>query len=94
MNVKVRDANFSFKCIRKEAICKCDLNAKSVFIDGELLAEAFRNNLTIKEIPLIYRPRRWGRSNFDSLKTAIFTTREMLSYWVNHYLFGNIKRMK
>lgn len=86
LNVKVRDGNCSFKCIRKEVIKKINLTAKSVFIDGELLAEAVRNNFTIKQIPLTYIPRRYGKSNFGSLKSAIFTMRELLSYWVTNIL--------
>lgn len=92
LEIKVRDANFAFKCIRKEAVKKCNLSAKSVFIDGELLAEAVRNDLTVKEVPLIYKPRQHGNSNFDSLRTAVFTAREILSYWILRYLFGKFKK--
>lgn len=88
LNVRVRDANFSFKCIKKEMVQKCTLKAKSVFIDGELLAEVVRNNGTIKEIPIIYMPRRYGKSNFDSLKAAISTTKELLFYWICLVLTG------
>lgn len=87
LNVKVNDANFSFKCIRKEALRKCNLKAKSVFIDGELLAEAVRNGCSIKEIPIVYIPRKHGKSNFDSLKPAIHTMRELIKYWLSNQLF-------
>lgn len=81
-NVKAKDANFSFKCVKRAVIEKINLTAKSGFIDGELLAEAIRNNFSIKEIPLIYRPRKYGKSNFDGLKTAIFTAKEIVFYWL------------
>jgi len=86
LNIKVKDANCSFKCIKKEAIKKINLSSKSVFIDGELLAEAVRNNLTIKEIPFIYRPRMCGKSNFDSLDAAFVTLKEIIIYWAKHVL--------
>lgn len=81
-NVRVRDANFSFKCIRREAVQKCVLKAKSVFIDGELLSEAVRNNFKIKEVPVIYTPRKKGSSNFDSLNAAVSTVKELMNSWL------------
>lgn len=87
LNVKAKDGNCSFKCIRKEAIEKINLTAKTTFIDGELLAEAVHNNLAIKEIPLVYKPRENSKSNFDSIKAAIFAMNEILSYWINNILF-------
>lgn len=92
--VKVRDANFSFKCIRRESFAKCCLRAKGVFIDGELLSEAARNNFTIKEIPIVYQPRKYGKSNFDSFRTAFFTFYEMFHYWRANRLFKRGKRIE
>jgi len=88
LKVKVKDANFSFKCMRKEIFKTCKLTAKSVFIDGELLAEASQNNLKIKEVPLQYMPRKRGKSNFDNIQAAVSTAREVLTYWVSHHLFN------
>src|SRR4029079_19273819 len=45
--VRVRDVNFSFKLARRSAVQDIKLSAKSVFIDGELLAEARRHGLRI-----------------------------------------------
>jgi glycosyltransferase involved in cell wall biosynthesis len=81
--VRVRDVNFSFKLVRGEVLRNICLSAKTVFIDGQLLAEAVRCGYKIAEIPVEYTPRKFGRSNFDSLKTAWATLTEMLGYWVN-----------
>jgi len=91
LRVKARDANFSFKCIKKEMIEKFDLKAKSVFVDGELLAEIVRNKGVIREIPIAYIPRKHGRSNFDSLKAAVFTFKELLCYWITNHIFKGYK---
>lgn len=88
LKIRVRDANFSFKCVRREAVRKFRLTSKSVFIDGELLAEAVRNNCSITEIPVVYIPRKYGRSNFDSLRAAFIAGREIFSYWAKHYVSG------
>jgi len=80
-NLKIKDINFSFKCVKKTVIDKIKLTAKSGFIDGELLIESIRNGFSIKEIPIIYRPRKFGNSNFDSFRVAVNTAVEILFYW-------------
>jgi glycosyltransferase involved in cell wall biosynthesis len=86
--VQVRDVNFSFKLARKSAVQDIKLSAKSVFIDGELLAEARRHGLRIVELPIQYQPRKHGTSSFDSPKAALATLREMLAYRVARTLRG------
>jgi glycosyltransferase involved in cell wall biosynthesis len=79
--VHVRDINFSFKLIRREALQHLHLEAGSVFIDGELLAEAVRNHYTIYQMPVQYRPRVHGVSHFDSIRAATYTFEEIWAYW-------------
>ncbi len=79
-NVHVHDVNFSFKLASREVLERIHLTATTVFIDGQLLAEARRYGYEIAEIPIDYTPRRFGRSNFDSFKTAFATLSELLSY--------------
>jgi len=79
--VHVRDINFSFKLIRREQLQRMRLGAGSVFIDGELLAEAARCRLTICEVPVQYQPRKHGVSNFNSIRAATYTFEEILAYW-------------
>lgn len=79
--VKARDINFSFKLIRREKLRKLHLAAGSVFIDGELLAEAARHKLTIHEMPVEYKMRQFGSSNFNSVRAATFTLEEIWAYW-------------
>ncbi|MCS6912424.1 MAG: glycosyltransferase family 2 protein [Myxococcales bacterium] len=78
--VQVRDVNFSFKMIRREVLERISLTAGTVFIDGQLLAEAQRLGCRIVEIPVRYWPRQSGASSFDSLGVAWDTLREMVSY--------------
>src|SRR5262249_41914523 len=64
--VHVRDINFSFKIIRRDLLKKLHLAAGSVFIDGELLAEAVRYGADIDQMAVRYLPRKHGASHFDS----------------------------
>src|SRR5258708_1486828 len=79
--VHVRDINFSFKIIRRDILRKFHLGAGSVFIDGELLAEAARHGLTIDQMPVKYLPRKYGASHFDSIRAATYTFEEIIAYW-------------
>lgn len=79
--VKARDINFSFKAIKRDALQKLHLAAGSVFIDGELLAEAARHQLRIYELPVVYQPRKYGVSHFNSLRAATYTLQEIQAYW-------------
>ncbi len=79
-NVHVRDINFSFKLIHHSQLRKLHLSAGSVFIDGELLAEAALNNLTIYQMPIQYQMRKHGVSHFNSLRAATYTFEEILAY--------------
>ncbi len=78
--VKVKDINFSFKIINQDALKKLHLEAGSVFIDGELLAEAARHRLTILQMPVIYQPRKHGVSHFNSIRAATHTLEEIFAY--------------
>lgn len=80
-HIPVRDVNFSFKLLKRELLDCVRLSAGSVFIDGELLAEAVRCGYRVVEIPVEYFPRNSGKSSFDGLDAALYTLREMLAYW-------------
>jgi glycosyltransferase involved in cell wall biosynthesis len=79
--VRVRDINFSFKLIRRDALRAMHLGASSVFIDGELLVEAKRLDLRIVEIPVRNQERTLGTSHFDGLRSATDTLQEIARYW-------------
>lgn len=78
--VRVRDVNFSFKLVRRRVLDAIKLSAATVFIDGQLLAEAVRQGFQITEMPIEYTPRQVGASSFDSVRAAWVTLVEMLRY--------------
>ncbi len=82
--VHVRDVNFSFKLVSRSVLQKIRLSARTVFIDGQLLAESIRHGFRIVEIPVEYIPRHFGHSSFDSLRVAWDTLNEMLACWLLH----------
>lgn len=80
--VRVRDVNFSFKLVKRSVLESISLTAATVFIDGQLLAEAVQHGYSISELPINYQPRRYGVSSFNSLRAAWDTLVEMLRYRV------------
>lgn len=78
----IRDCTSGFRCYKSEALLKIGLSSIS-FSDGtavliEMLYRAVKNNLKIKEIPIIYYERKFGRSKFsfntviESIKTVFY----------------------
>lgn len=80
--VRVRDVNFSYKLVHRRILDSIQLSAETVFIDGQLLAEARRLGARIVELPIDYQPRTVGSSSFNSLRAAFATLFEMLRYRV------------
>jgi len=78
--VRVRDVNFSFKFVHRRVLDAIHLTAGSVFIDGQLLAEAARLGFQIGEVPIDYHPRVIGSSSFNSLRAAWVTLVEILKH--------------
>jgi glycosyltransferase involved in cell wall biosynthesis len=79
--VRVRDVNFSFKLIRRSALASLHLTSGTVFVDGELLIEATRHRLRVREVPVVYLPRRFGTTHFGDLRSAVVTLDEVMRYW-------------
>jgi len=81
--VRVRDINFSFKVFRKEVVdqFKDKLEAKSVFIDGELLIWIHRLGFKMHEWPIDYRPREFGLSTLGTWRQAKLTLMEIWNFW-------------
>jgi glycosyltransferase involved in cell wall biosynthesis len=78
--VKVRDVNFSFKFVHRRVLDAIRLTASSVFIDGQLLAEARRKGFQLSELPIDYHPRVIGSSSFNSLRAAWVTLQEIVTH--------------
>ena len=81
LGVRVHDVNFSCKLIRRRAIQRFTLTARTVFIDGELLAELRRCGCRLTEVPVRYYPRPNRFSHFNSPWYTLRTLRELLGYW-------------
>lgn len=91
-NLKISDSQSGLRAIRKEALKKMFLSSQDMALASEMLIEARKLNLRIKEIPISYKKREKGRSTNGivyGIKIAA-TTIKLLRDYNPFLLFGSI----
>ncbi|MFH0826374.1 MAG: glycosyltransferase family 2 protein [Candidatus Omnitrophota bacterium] len=78
--LKIRDVNFSFKLIKREALKTLDLTSEGSFINAELFVRFSLNNAKIVQFGTYYLPRRQGISKLSSLPVIVKILQEMLLF--------------
>ncbi len=79
-----RDINSKPKLITKKALDKMQLRCEGWFMDGELMLEVRRLNLSFAEIPTIFNKNEW-RNSFVNLNTALSMIGSMVKYRIHHW---------
>lgn len=74
-NIQVQDINCGLKAFKKELIEKMPINSLNAkwFIDTELLAKAYHQNLKVTEVPIKHYSRSEGKSKVKCHKLALET---------------------
>lgn len=62
-NIDIHDSQSGLRAIKKEALDNMFLFSKGMELASEMLIEASKQNLRIKEVPISYNERRGGRSS-------------------------------
>ncbi|AEC52036.1 fused dolichol-phosphate mannosyltransferase/uncharacterized protein [Pyrococcus sp. NA2] len=81
--VGISDAHCGFRAIKKEALQKLSLKCKGMEFASEMIIEAAKVGLKIKEIPITYHPRI-GESKLHSFRDGWRHLRLMLLYSPSH----------
>jgi len=76
----VSDAHCGFRAIRRDALEKMSLKACGMEFASEMIIEAVRRNLRIKEVPVTYYPREGSESKLKSFSDGWRHLRFMLIY--------------
>ena len=76
---KISDINCGLRAIRKEALAKLNLRTAGMEFASEMIIQAVRKNLRIKELPINYYPRQ-GKSKLKPLADGWRHLRFMLLY--------------
>lgn len=82
----VSDAHSGFRAIKGEALEKLELRADGMEFASEMIIEAVRKGLKIKEVPISYHKRRSGDSKLSSFPDGWRHLKFMLIHTPN-YLF-------
>ena len=86
----ISDANSGFRAFTREALNKMDLKTKGMEFASEMIISALKNNLKIKETPIIYN-KRVGKSKIRSFGDGWRHLRFMLLYSPTYlFLFPGI----
>lgn len=75
--ITIRDVNFSFKLMRREALRAVELKSEGSLIDAELIVKAARLGFVIQQIGLDYFPRTKGDSTLSSPAVIIKIFKEL-----------------
>ncbi|KPK96726.1 MAG: hypothetical protein AMJ95_12560 [Omnitrophica WOR_2 bacterium SM23_72] len=78
--LKIRDVNFSFKLIKREALKTLNLTSEGSFINAELFARLSLNNAKIVQFGTYYLPRRQGVSKLSSFPVIMKILQEMFLF--------------
>ena len=66
LGLRVRDANFAFKLVKREVLEKVELRSEGSFIDVELLCKAQAEGFSVIQFGVDYFPRTRGVSTLSS----------------------------
>ncbi|RLI77142.1 glycosyltransferase family 2 protein [Archaeoglobales archaeon] len=78
-DLKISDAHSGFRALKKDAIEKMKLKSSGMEFASEMLVEAKKVGLKIKEVPITYR-KRIGKSKLHSLRDGWRHMRFMMLY--------------
>jgi glycosyltransferase involved in cell wall biosynthesis len=82
----ISDAHCGFRAIKRDALEKMGLKAHGMEFASEMIIEAAKVGLIIKEVPVTYHPRKAGKSKLSSFSDGWRHLRFMLLY-APTYLF-------
>jgi len=85
--VSISDAHSGFRAIRREAWERMRLKSHGMEFASEMIIEAVRLGLRIKEVPITYYPRKSGRSKLKSFSDGWRHLKFMLIYAPTYLYF-------
>ncbi len=81
---KIRDTQTGFRAFRKDLFRNIKFNSKGIFLQTEIIIQAHKLHLRIKEEPIIYRPRI-GKSKLNPLRDGFIILFEMIITRLFHF---------
>lgn len=76
--LRVKDINCAFKLFKKDAIQKIDILSKGAMASAEILIKLRRNDISILELPVKHKPRKWGSATGAKLSVIMLAINELI----------------
>jgi glycosyltransferase involved in cell wall biosynthesis len=81
LGIRVRDIDCAFKVFRREVFEKIQVRAVGAMVNTEILAQATKFGMRIKELEVRHLPRCFGRSTGANLFVICKAFRELILLW-------------
>jgi glycosyltransferase involved in cell wall biosynthesis len=81
LGLRVRDIDCAFKVFRREVFERIQIRSVGAMVNTEILAQAMRFRMKIKEIKVSHFPRRYGQQTGADIRVVVKAFRELLRLW-------------
>jgi glycosyltransferase involved in cell wall biosynthesis len=81
LGIRVRDIDCAFKVFRREVFERIQIRAVGAMVNTEILAQAMKFDMQIKELPVSHLPRCYGRSTGANLYVICKAFKELILLW-------------
>ena len=81
LGIRVRDIDCAFKVFRREVFERIQIRAVGAMVNTEILAQAHKFDMQIKELPVKHLPRCYGRSTGANLYVICKAFKELILLW-------------
>jgi len=89
----VTDVDCDFRLIRRDVLQQIDFTRSSGSICVELVKKAQRAGARFREVSVHHRERRFGRSQFFTLKRITATYFDLLKMWMDLMVLHNLRKL-
>src|SRR5436190_14106895 len=83
LGIRVRDIDCAFKVFRREVFERIQIRAVGAMVNTEILAQAMKFGMKIKELEVRHLPRCFGRSTGANLYVICKAFTELIRLWSN-----------
>jgi glycosyltransferase involved in cell wall biosynthesis len=81
LGVKVRDIDCAFKLFRRRVFERVQIRSVGAMVNTEILSQAFRFGMRIKEVAVTHHPRKHGQPSGARLGVIFKAFRELFKMW-------------
>lgn len=81
LGLRIRDIDCAFKVFRRSVFERIQIRSVGAMVNTEILAQAFRLGMTVKEVKVSHFSRRHGRQTGARFRVVIKAFRELFRLW-------------